>query len=146
MSLQSFFAKPCTNLADGLELFRVAVVASKEKSSIHICSFAFAIVSPDDDEVQRVSHSSKVVFLELLVIQMVQLQVHAWSQQIYLQPVDTSTTGFIETCIRVKHFDHKAFTAIFNALFQKTLYFFRGFAIRRLGKIEFPWNNIEMLL
>lgn len=68
------------------------------------------------------------------------------ANRFYLQPVDTSTTGFIETCISVKHFDHKAFTAIFDALFQKTLYFFRGFAIRGLGEIEFPWNNIEMLL
>ena len=68
------------------------------------------------------------------------------ADRFYLQPVDTSTTRFIETCISVKHFDHKAFAAIFDALFQKTLYFFRGFAIRGLGKIEFPWNNIEMLL
>lgn len=64
----------------------------------------------------------------------------------YLQPIDTSATGFIETCICVKHFDHKAFTTIFDAFFQKTLYFFRGFTIRGLGKIELPWNNIEILL
>ena len=66
--------------------------------------------------------------------------------QIYLQPIDTSTTGFIETCITVEHFDHKALTAIFDTLFQKTLYFFRRLAIRGPGKIEFPRNNVEMLL
>ena len=68
------------------------------------------------------------------------------ADKLYLQPVDTPTTGFIETCISIKHFDHEAFTAIFDALFKKTLYFFRGFAIGGLGKIEFSWNNIEMLL
>ena len=63
----------------------------------------------------------------------------------HLQPVDTSTTGFVETCISVKHLNHKTFTAIFDALFQKALNFFRGLAVRSLGKIKFPRNNIEML-
>lgn len=67
MSLQGFFAKSSTKLADSLELFRVSVVAGKEKSSINICPFAFAIVTANDDEVQRIPNPSEVVFLELLI-------------------------------------------------------------------------------
>lgn len=67
------------------------------------------------------------------------------ANKIYLQPIDTSTTGLVETCISVKHLNHETFTTIFDALFQEILYFFRGFAVRGLGKIKFSWNNIEML-
>ena len=63
----------------------------------------------------------------------------------YLQPVDTSTTGLVETCIRVKHLNHKTFTAIFDALLQEILYFFRRFTVRGLGEIKFSCNNIEVL-
>lgn len=88
MSLQGFFAKPGTNLADGLELFRVSVVAGKEKSSINICPFAFAIVSPNDDEVQRIPHPSEVVFLELLVFRM-------FSYSSFLKPTDFTFSQLI---------------------------------------------------
>lgn len=65
MRLEDFFAEPSANFANGLKFLRVAVIAREQESAIDIRPLAFAIVTPDHHQIQRVANARKIVFLEL---------------------------------------------------------------------------------
>jgi hypothetical protein len=63
--LQHLLAEPGTDLADRLILFGIGIEAGQEESSVNVRALPFAVVSANDDEVQRITNASEVVFLEL---------------------------------------------------------------------------------
>ena len=47
--------------------------------------------------------------------------------------------------VALKHLHHESFAAILDTLFKEGLNLLSRLAIRRLGKAEFSWNNLEVL-
>lgn len=65
MHLQSFFAETSANFADGLEFFRLGVVAGEEECPIDVCALSLTIVTTHDNQIKGVTNARKIVFLEL---------------------------------------------------------------------------------
>ena len=66
VGLKGFLAKAGTDFADRLVFLRVTVIARQKECPIDICSFALAIVSPDDDKIEGIADASKIVLLDLM--------------------------------------------------------------------------------
>lgn len=62
---QNLFRETSTNLADGLEIFRIRVITGEEESAIDVGSFAFAVVPANNDQIQRVADTRQIVFFQL---------------------------------------------------------------------------------
>lgn len=66
MRLQDLFTEPGPDFADRLKFFRVTVIACEEECAVYVGPFPFAVVSTDDNEIQRVADAGQIVFLQLL--------------------------------------------------------------------------------
>lgn len=68
MRLQHLLAEPGADLADGLIFLGVGVTTGEEERSVDVRALAFAVVPPNDNEVEGIANTSKVVFLQLYVV------------------------------------------------------------------------------
>lgn len=142
MRLQDFLAKPCSDFADRLELFGVGVIASEEECAVHVCTLAFAVVAAYNDQVQGITNTCKIIFLELS--QSVSKDIHCLYIVSYLQPIDTSPTWLIEARITFKHLDHESFTPVLDTLLQEGLNLLYALRIRRLCKVKLSRDSLKM--
>jgi hypothetical protein len=53
--LQDLFTEPGPDFANRLKFFRVTVIACEEECAVYVGPFPFAVVSTDDNEIQRVA-------------------------------------------------------------------------------------------
>ncbi len=63
--LQDLFGESSADIAYTLIWFRGSVITSKKEGTVNRCAFAFAEVCAQDDKIEGVSNTSKVVFLDL---------------------------------------------------------------------------------
>lgn len=68
MLLERLVGEAGSNLADELVRAAFGVVTREMERSVDVGTLSFAIVAPDDDEVERVADSLQVVLLELFTI------------------------------------------------------------------------------
>lgn len=65
MTLERFVTEPRADLADSLVRLRLIVETCKVKRAIHARAFARPKIGADDDQIERITHASEVIFLEL---------------------------------------------------------------------------------
>lgn len=59
------FREASTNVTDCFVGLGFGVVAGQKESTIHRCTFAFAVVGAENDKVEGVSDACKVIFFDL---------------------------------------------------------------------------------
>lgn len=65
MLFQLFLRESGTELADRLVRRRLRIVAGKMEGSVDVRAFSSTVITSDYDEIERVSDSLEVIFLEL---------------------------------------------------------------------------------
>ena len=71
-------------------MFGIGIVACQEECTIDVCSFSFSVVCANNHQVERITDSREIVFLQLLVS-----YDHRINGQTCLEPIDTSSTRLI---------------------------------------------------
>lgn len=129
MGLQHLFTEACADLAYGLVFLRVGIVTSQEEGAVDICTLSLAVISSDHDEVERVTHTSQVILLELDISSLLARSNEGRRIDTHLQPIYTPPTWFVKAGVGIQHLDHEAFTSILHTVLKECLYLVRSFAV-----------------
>lgn len=104
--LKSCFRETSTNVANCLVFVGVGVVCSEKESTVHGSTFATSIVSTQNDEIERVADTGKIVLLDLHSHMSASPYTTECDVRSYLQPVSTPLAGLISTLWSVQHLHH----------------------------------------
>ena len=60
---ENLLAETCADVADGLVILCVRVVAGEQKCSVPACALSTSVIRAKDDEVKGITHSGEIVLL-----------------------------------------------------------------------------------
>ena len=127
MTLQHFFAETGADLADRLIGFSFCVIARQEECAIYVSALSFPVVTPDNNEIQRVANAGEIILFHLF-IELINGNSPA-AVASYLQPVHTPPARLVIACITLEHFHHQSLATIFHTLVKEGLDFFHSLGV-----------------
>merc|ERR1712002_1283193 len=124
MSGKVFISKPCSYLAYTLVFFILRLITSKQEPTIRASPLSFAQVATKHHQVYGVTHTIKIIFLQL--------------QPIMRPPC------YLVSGVNIQGFHHQSLAVVLDAFFQSLLNFFCSVPIYKLSILEFIFNSFEM--
>merc|ERR1719270_2691495 len=111
-----FVGETSSDLANTLVLFILRVIASKKEAAVKSRPLPLAEISSDNDQINCVTNSVQVVFLEF-------------------EPVVGSPCNLV-CCINIQSLHHQSLAVVFDAVFECLLNLLSGLPVHGLGVLK----------